>query len=211
MPGGQERFGHDQLALEHVSWRGLRRTGDVGSDGERGAVLVLSQRESGLEHLERPLIPAAGLGAVLAVRLASFLQTTADGLVLATCEVDLRQGVEHRTGRLAHELQGTSHVEGAVQRFLRTFEIPQPDAYLPERRQGDTKPVGGAALFLELHAPFRQAEGLLVTMLHQGDVRLVAAHGREDIPGLDDHRQSLRLSQRCHRLVEPSLLREGHA
>ena len=57
----------------------------------------------------------------------------------------------------------------------------------------------------------RRGQRLLVAMLHQRDVRLVAADGREHVAGLDHQGETLGLPQRRHRLVEASVLRERHA
>jgi hypothetical protein len=68
-----------------------------------------------------------------------------------------------------------------------------------------------ARLFLQLHAPLRELEGLIVLVLHQGDVGLVPADRRQDVTGLHDQREPLRLPQCRHRLVQATFLRERDA
>jgi hypothetical protein len=209
VPGCQERLSQDQLALQHVGSRCLRRARDIRRDGVRRAMLTVPERKPGLEHLQRPLIPAARLGAVFAVRLPGFLQAAAGGIVLAARQMDLRQRVEHRAGRLPHELQRASDVQGAVQCFFRALQVSKPDADLAQGRERDAKTVRRSALLLELHAPLGQAERLIVAVLHQGHVGLVTANGRKHITGLDDHGKPLGLSESGHRLVEATFLGEG--
>ena len=66
--------------------------------------LAAPQREPRFEDAQRPLVPAAALRARVAVRLVRLLQAAADGVVLATNQVNLRQRIEDGAGRLAHEL-----------------------------------------------------------------------------------------------------------
>ena len=82
------------------------------------------QRHARLEHAHRPLIPAARLR-VLAVGLARPLQAAAGLLVVAANQVNLRQRVEHRAGRLAHELQRAADVERAVERLLGARQVAE--------------------------------------------------------------------------------------
>ena len=131
--------------------------------------------------------------------------------MLASDQVDLRQRIEDRAGRLAHELQRAAHVERAIERLFRAVEVAEPDTDLAERGERDAEPVRRAPVLLQLDAAFRQRPRLLVPMLHQRDVRLVATDRGQHVPGLDEHGQPLGLRERRHRLVEASLLREGHA
>ena len=66
-------------------------------------------------------------------------------------------------------------------------------------------------LLLQLDAALGQRQRLLVAVLHHRDVRLVAAHRRQHVAGLDDQREPLGLAQRGHRFVEPPFLRERDA
>ena len=50
-----------------------------------------------------------------------------------------------------------------------------------------------------------------MAVLHQRDVRLVAAHRREDVAGFRDHRETLRLAERGDGLVQAPFLRQRHA
>ena len=67
------------------------------------------------------------------------------------------------------------------------------------------------ASLLQLDAALGERQRLVVAVLHQRDVRLVAADRRQDVAGVDHHREPLGLAQRRHRLVEPAFLRERHA
>jgi len=71
--------------------------------------------------------------------------------------------------------------------------------------------MGGARLFLKLDTAFRQRQRLIVAVLHQRDVRLVAANRRQHVARFNDDGQALRLPQRRHCLVQPSLLSASHA
>ncbi len=120
--------------------------------------------------------------------------------------MDLRQRIEDGAGRLPHELQRAAHVEGAVERLFCAIEAAEADANLPERGERHAQAVRRAALLLQLHAALGQRQRLVVPVLHQRDVRLVAADGRQHVPGLDEHRQTLRLAERRHRFVEAAFL-----
>ncbi len=128
--------------------------------------------------------------------------------MLAPDQVNLGERVEDRAGRLAHELQRAADVEGTIQRLLGAIEAAEPDADLPERRERHAEPMRRAPLLLQLDAALREAERLLVTVLHQRHVRLIAADRRQDVDGLDEQRKPLGLRQRRHGLFEPPFLRE---
>ena len=125
--------------------------------------------------------------------------------------MNLRERVEHGAGRLAHEMQRTPHVERAVQRVLGSLQIADPDADLAERGKRHAEAVRRAGLLLEVDASFGERQRLLVPMLHQRDVRLVPAHGRQHVARFDHDGQTLGLAERRDRFVEPPFLRERHA
>ena len=131
--------------------------------------------------------------------------------MVAADQVNLRQRVEHRAGRLAHELQGAAHVERAVERLLGAAQVAEPHADLPERGERDAEAVRRARLLLQLDAALGQRQRLVVAVLHHRHVRLVAAHRRDDVAGSDHQRQPLGLAQRRHRFVEAAFLRERDA
>ena len=147
----------------------------------------------------------------VAVGLARTLQAAAGLVVMAANQVNLRQRVEHRAGRFAHELQRAAHVERAVERLLGAPQIAEPHADLAERGQRDAQAVRRARLLLQLDAALGQRQRLIVAVLHHRHVRLVAADGRDDVVGVDHQREPLGLPQRGHRFVEPSLLGERDA
>ena len=207
----EQRLDRDELRLEHVPGRRVDGPGDVGRQRDGRSRLPPSKRNAGLQHEQRPLIPASGLRSVLAVRFARLEQAAIGLLVLTADQVDLGQRVEDGAGRLAHELQRAAHVERAIERLFRAVEAAQADADLAERCERHAKPVRRAAILLQLHAALGQRQRLFVPVLHQRDVGLVAAHGREHVAGLDEQRQPLGLRERGHRLIEPAFLREGHA
>ena len=208
---GEESLDGDELGLEHVSRRRIDGLGDIGGKGYGRPGLGAAQRDARLQHEQRPLIPAGGLGSILAVGVARLRQTPVSLFMLASYHVDLRQRIEDRASRLAHELQGAPHVEGAIERLFGAVQVAEPDTDLAERGERDAEPVRRAAVLLQLDAAFRQRQRLLVPMLHQRDVGLVATDRRQHVPRLDEHGQPLSLRERRHRLFEASLLRESHA
>ncbi len=205
----QEGFDRDQVRHQGVGRGRVRGAGELAADRDRPLGIAAPQRDAGVEHPHRPLIPAAGLG--LPVGGAGPLQALGRFFVGAAYDVDLSQRVEDRAGGLPPELHRAPHVERAVQRFLGPLQLAQPHADLPERRQRHPQAVRCARLLLQLHASLRQGERLLVPVLDQRHVCLVAAHRREDVPGLHHQRQPLGMPQRGHRLVESPFLRVGDA
>ncbi len=91
------------------------------------------------------------------------------------------------------------------------LRLPSRTQIWPSEASATPSPWGVPALLLQLDAAFGERQRLLVPMLHQRDVGLVAADRRQDVAGLDEHRQALGLRERRHRLVETSFLRERHA
>ena len=124
--------------------------------------------------------------------------------------MNLRQRVEHRAGRFV-ELNRASHLERAVQRVFRAAEIAEAHADLSERGERDGEAVPGAVPFVQRHAALGERQRLLVAVLQHHHARLVAAHRRQHIVGVDERRQSLGLPERPHRFVVPAQLGERHA
>ena len=112
---------------------------------------------------------------------------------------------------VSDEMERAADVERAVQRLLGALQVAEADADLAERGERDGEPVRRARVLVQRDAALGERERLLVAVLHQRDVRLVAAHRRQHVVGLDDDRQPLGLAQRGHRLVEPPVLRERDA
>jgi hypothetical protein len=108
-------------------------------------------------------------------------------------------------------LQRTSDVQRAVERLFRPIQAAKAHADLSEGRQGHSEAVRRTAALLQFDAPLCQRQRLLVTMLHERNIGLVAADGREHVARLDQHRQAFGLGKRGHRLVQPAFLRERDA
>ena len=98
--------------------------------------------------------------------------------------MNLRQRIEHRAGRLAHELERTANVERAVQRLFGRVRFPSRTQIWPSDASATPNPCGVAGMLLQLDAALRQRERLLVAVLHQCDVGLVAAHGGQHVAGV---------------------------
>ena len=124
--------------------------------------------------------------------------------------MDLRKRVEYRARRLV-KLDRASHVQRPVQRVFRAAEIAEADADLPQRCQRDREAVAGPRRLSSDDAALRERQRLFVTMLQHHHVRLVAAHRRQHVVGLDDGCQALGLAERRHRLVVASELGERDA
>ena len=131
--------------------------------------------------------------------------------MIAANQVNLRERVEDRARRFAHELQRTPNVERSVQRLFRSLQVAKPHGNLTERGERYPEAVRRARLLLQLDAAFGERERLVVPMLHHRDVCLIAAHGRHHVPCLDHEREPLRMAERPHRFVEPPLLRQRHS
>jgi hypothetical protein len=207
----QQRFDGDQLTQNRVSGRNALHRRDVVGHAEGGALLSATQRQPRFEHAQPPVIPARGLRAVLAVGLLGPLNGPPRIVQLAANQMNLGERVENGARGLPHEPHRASHVEGAVQGFLRPAEISDPDANLPQRGQRDPEPVRRSGFLLELDAALGQRQRILVPVLHRSDVGLVAADGGQHVPGLGRRGEALGMPHRHQRLLEPSLLREGDA
>ena len=95
-----ERFTRGKLRLQRF---GRRHTGGLHECfglGDRFVVGATANRQFHTKHLQRPLVPPHRLCAVRAIRLAGLSEVVAGTLVRAAHEVDLRQRVEDRAGRL---------------------------------------------------------------------------------------------------------------
>ena len=192
----EQRLDGDQLGLEHVARRRVERLGDVGRQRQRRSRLPAPQREPRLEHLQRPLIPARRLRSVLAVGFARLLQAAARGLVLAADQVDLRQRVEHRAGRLAHELQRAAHVERAVERLLGALEAARAGRRsaraTPARRRGRAAcPPRSCSSTLRSASASAWSWRCCISATFAWLPQTVARTS----PGLDEQRQPLRLAR----------------
>ena len=207
--GEGQRLGGDERRLERVERRRAGLKNFVHAC-DRVVEVAAPQREPRAEHAHRPLVPLAGLAAVGAVRLAGAAEKIAGRVVAAADEMNLRERVEDGAGRFV-ELNRAAHFERAVQRVLGADEIAQAHADLAERGERHREAVAGPVRFVQRHAPLRQRERLLVTMLKHHHVGLVAADGREDVVGLHHRGEALRLPQRRHRLVVAPELRERDA
>ena len=207
--GRHERLDGNQFRLQRIDSRRILGEGNLGRHGNRTLGVPAPQCEPCIQRTQRPLIPAAGQR--FTVCLARLFKAAACRVVLPANQVYLGEGIEDGAGRLTHELKRTAHVQRAVQCFLRAIQIPEPDANLTEGRQRDAKTMRCARFLLQFNAAFRQGERRLVPVLHERNVRLIAAHGREDVAGFNLDGQPLRLAQRGHGLVQPSFLGQRHA
>ena len=174
-------------------------------------MIAATQGQPGAQQMQGPLIPPCSRHAVLAIGLARLLQIAIGRFVLTPNQVNLRERVEDPARRLAHELLRASNVEGPVQRRFGPFQVPEPHADLSQRRERHTQAVRRAGVLLQLDAAFRERQRLIVTVLHQRDVRLIAAHRGKDVAGVHEKGESLRMAQRSHRFVKPPLLSESDA
>ncbi len=173
--GDEERLDGDEIRLRRIAGRNVLGPGNFVGDLQRGGGIATPERDSRLEDTDGPLIPAAGLRAVLAVGFARALQAATGFLVVASNQVNLRKGVEDRARRLAHELHRAAHVQRPVEGLLGARQVPEPHADLAERRQRDAQPVRRAGLLLQLDAALGERHRLIVAVLHHRHVRLVAA------------------------------------
>ncbi len=169
-----------------------------------------TEREPRAEDAHRPFVPMAGLAAVGAVRLDGAGQELAGHFVPAAHQVNLRERVEHRAGRLV-ELDRAPHVERAVQGVLGARQVAEPHADLAERAERDGQSVARAVRLVERDAALGQRERLLVAVLEHHDARLVAAHRGEHVVRVDERRHALGVPQRRHRFLVASELRERDA
>ena len=207
--GERQGFGGDERRLQRVEGRRAGREDVVGAR-DRFVERAAAEREPRAEDAHRPFVPLAGLAAVGAVRLAGAGQELAGDLVAAANQVNLRQRVEHRAGRLV-ELNRAAHVERAVQRVLGAREVAEPHADLSERAERDGQAVAGAVRLVERDAALGQRERLLVAVLEHHHVRLVAADRGQHVVGVDERGQPLGVPQRRHRFFVAPELRERDA
>ena len=204
-----QRFGRNERRLQRVERRCAGLQHFVGADdGLRG--LAAPQGEPGAEHADGPFVPAARLTAVRAVGFARAAEKVGGGFVLAANQMNLRQRIEHRAGRLV-ELDRTANVEGAVQRILCARQIAEPDADLAERGERDGEAVAGSVRLVQDHAALGERKRLLVAVLQHHHVRLIAADGREHVVGGHRRGKPLGLPQRHHRFVVLTELRHRDA
>jgi hypothetical protein len=129
-------------------------------------------------------------------------QVLAGAFVRAAHQVDLCERVEDRARRFVEEHRA-AHLEGAVQHLFCAFEIAEQHERLPQRGECDGKPVSGSHALVQVEAPFRKRERLVVAMAHQRDVGLIVDDTRQDIVGLDGNREPFRLAERGCRFVVP--------
>jgi hypothetical protein len=190
--------------------RHVLRVRDSVCDCQRLLRVSAAQRDTGLQDAHGPLIPAVRVRARTPIRVARSLQESRGLLVIPANEMNLRERVEHRTRRLAHELQRAAHIEGPVQYLLGASQIAETHADLSERRERNPEAVRSAGVLLQFHAALGQRERLIVAVLHHRHVRLIAAHDRKDVVRVDHDREPLGVAERRHRLVEPAVLRERH-
>ena len=206
---GGQRFGGDQRRLQRVDGRraGLQ---DLVGERHRFFERPAPEREPRAEHADRPLVPAARLPPVGAVRVAGARQKLAGRFVAAAYEVNLRQRVEHGAGRLV-KLNRAADLERPVERLFGARQIAEAHANLPERAERDRESVARAVLLVQRHAALGERERLLVPVLQHHDARLIAADGGEHVVGMHDRRKPLGLTERGHRFVVASELGERDA
>ena len=202
--GERQGFGGDQHGLQRVE---RRRAGPEDVVGPRDGFVERAppEGEPRAQDADRPFVPVAGLAAVGAVRLDGARQELAGHFVPAAHQVNLRERVEHRAGRLV-ELDRAAHVERAVQRVLGARQVAEPHADLAERAERDGQAVAGAVRLVERDAPLGERERLLVAMLEHHHARLVAADRGQHVVRRGRARPCARRAA-----ARSSLLRSGRA
>ena len=201
------RFAGGEVGLDGV---GRRHAGRLRQRvGHRHGLVVRASSDGELhaKNFERPLEPAHGLRAERTVRVAGLTQILTGTLVRAAHQVNLRQRVEDRAGRLV-ELNRAAHFERAREDLLGAFEIAKLHVDLSERGQRDGQAVPRPERLVQRDAALGERQRLIVAMAHQRHVRLVVNDAREDVVGGDGHRQTLGLSQSGRGFVHTSRLRQ---
>ena len=138
--GRDHRFAGSEVGLNGVSRRHAGRLCQGVGHRDRLVVRASPDGELHAKHLQRPLEPAHRLRAERTVRIAGLTQILARALVRAAHQVDLRQRVEDRAGRLV-ELNRTADLERAREDLLGAFEIAKLHVDLSERGQRDGQSV----------------------------------------------------------------------
>src|SRR5262249_52311086 len=104
----------------------------------------------------------------------------------------------------------TAELQCPVENLFRTLEITNLYADLSERCERDRQAMPRADFLVDGHTALGEGKRLLMTVAHEGHVRLVVHDAREHVVGFDGSRETLGLPQRPRRFVVPSGLRQQH-
>ena len=167
-------------------------------------------RQLGLEDPDRPSVPAAGLHAVGAVGVAGLLQVLAGRLVGAANQVNLRERVEDRAGRLV-ELNGLRTSRARCSICSARSSSPSRTKICPSVASAIASPRPGLSFSCSATLRSASASACSWRCCDHRDVRLVAADDGQDVVGLDHRGQPFGLAEGGRGLVEPSGLRQDHA
>ena len=121
-PRRQQRLAGGQVGLDGVGRRNVGGAAQLVGERHGFFVGAAARGDLHLEHLHRPFVPARRLRTVGAVGLAGLPQILAGAVVVAAHQVDLGQGVEHRTRRLV-VFDRAPDLQRAVQRVLGLVEV----------------------------------------------------------------------------------------
>ena len=200
----EQRFAGRQVGLDGVGRRNVRR-GDQLVGARDGLVEgAAADGELDLQHLDRPLVPLAGLRAVAAVGLAGLTQIFAGAVVGAAHQVDLRQRVEDGAGRLV-ELHRLADLERPHQHFFGAVEVADLHEHLAERGQRDRQAVPFAERPVERHAALGEGQRLVEPVRHQRQDGLVVGGAGQHVVGVDRRGEALGQPQRRGRFLRCGL------
>ena len=204
-----QRLARGQLRLERFGRRDARCLHQLLGMVDGFVVSATANRQFHAEHFQRPLVPAHRLRAIRAVGFAGLAEVLAGTLVGAAHQVDLRQRVEDRAGRLL-ELHRAADFQRAGQDLFRALQVPELYQDLAERGEGDGETVVRAQRLVQRDAALGERQRLIGMVAHELHVGLIVDDACEHIVGLDGNGQPLALSERACRLVASTRLREQH-
>ena len=166
--------------------------------------------QSRVDEPQRPVVPARRVRVVVAEGVARLRQRVGARVVVAANQMDLREAVEDRAGRLVVE-QRRAHGERRIERLGGARQLTEADRNLAERAERHGQSVARRILLVQRDGALGQRQRLLVAMADHRDVGLVAARDGHHVVGLHGLREPLGLSQRHQRFVVASLLGQAAA
>ena len=131
-------------------------------------------------------------------------------VIVAANQVDLREAVEDRAGRLVIE-QRCPHGQRGIERLGGARQLSEPDRNLSQRAKGDGQAVPRRILLMQRDGAFGQRQRVLVAMADHRDVGLVAARDRHHVVGLHGLGEPFGLPHGHQRFVVPPLLGQAAA
>jgi hypothetical protein len=158
----------------------IGRAHDFVGDLERRVGRTATNRESGADDPDRPLVPLAGLPAVRAVGIGCALQILGSAFVVATHQRHLGEGVVDGAGRLV-EAHRAARFERAVKHRVGPRKVAHAHADLTERTENHRRYHERPERLDERDGALGLRQRLIVTMLDQRHVGLVDANAREHV------------------------------